>query len=31
MNKQLNPDALTMDATMPRMDSLNILEKLMRL
>jgi len=29
--KQLNPDVLTLDVEMPRMDGLNFLEKLMRL
>lgn len=31
MIKQLNPDVLTLDVEMPRMDGLNFLEKLMRL
>ncbi|HEY0891474.1 MAG TPA: response regulator, partial [Cellvibrio sp.] len=31
MIKQLNPDVLTLDVEMPRMDGLDFLEKLMRL
>src|SRR5512135_2993119 len=31
MIKTLNPDVLTLDVEMPRMDGLNFLEKLMRL
>jgi len=31
MIKQLNPDVITLDVEMPRMDGLGFLEKLMRL
>src|SRR5487761_2203503 len=31
MIKQLNPDVLTLDVEMPRMDGIDFLEKLMRL